>query len=127
MRNRPEGTRVRPRTRWRLRKRATLFGALAFLGSCIVTEATYPLSVRDVETLLSRTTPPGSSHAQVSAALDSLGVEHGAYRQETRMLYGIWRATRTDLVCQTSIRARFVFDEGGRLIRSEPQEVYVCL
>jgi hypothetical protein len=81
------------------------------------------LKVADVEGMLKERLPVGSSSQQVSAVLDSMKVEHSAYDPAKRDMLAMWRRTKRSLFDEQSIQAQFQFDEGGRLVSYNVEEL----
>ena len=81
------------------------------------------MTVAQVESVLRERTPAGVGHERVITVLDSLEVEHSAFNPQERYVLAMWRKTSRSMFVDKSIQARFLFDDGGRLIKYEVKEL----
>jgi hypothetical protein len=112
-------------TRRRWIRALVVLGASSAMGLFLLTSPR--LTVQDVEAQLQRLVSPGATIGEVAAKLDSLGVDRSPLTPESTELRALWRRTRVGLIDESSIQARFLFDERGALIRYEVKELITAM
>ena len=91
--------------------------AIGWLGACRMT-------VKEMEDLIKKEVPIGSSTVRVLAFLDSKKIEHSRYLEDRKAIYAIIRDTGGDFLVKKSLTLAFFFDDDGNLIKYTVEEVF---
>lgn len=94
------------------------------LCGCSQADQSSTMTKKEIDTLISKEVPVGSSTSQVTAFLDASKIEHSDYREKERTIYGIVRNTSGNSVVKGSFQIEFHFDEGARLKDYTVKEVF---
>lgn len=86
--------------------------AIAATGAC----TKHRITTSQVNAVLARTLPVGSSPQRVVIVLDSLKIEHSAYDLRDWTLRGTIRRASKSLTTEGCVQLQFAFDEHGRLV-----------
>lgn len=82
------------------------------------------MKTKEIEALVRKEVPAGSSSAQVITFLDANKIEHSGYQEKQRTIYGIVRNTSQGAMMKGSIQIEFHFDERAKLKDHTVKEVF---
>ena len=93
---------------------------LCRLGACLGMAlgcTTKQIDSREVDALIIRDLPVGTSYDRALAVLTARQIEHSAYDRKARLIRGAFRKTETGFLYTRDILFRLEFDTTGRLVR----------
>lgn len=114
-------------TRTAKRIAGVIIAVVAFLLAALVVQIPAGPKADDLRSQIEKSLPLGSSAEQVAEFVKRVGMEQSAYLERERMINGIVRGVKIGLFAETSLYARFYFDEKGRLQRFTVEEVSTSL
>jgi len=94
------------------------------LSGCSQADQSGTMTTKEIDTLIHKEVPVGSSSSQVTAFLDANKIEHSGYREKERTIYGIVRSTSGNSVVKGSAQIEFHFDEKAKLKDYTVKEVF---
>lgn len=86
-----------------------------------------PMTVSEMQSIISRETPVGSDVGRVMHFLDNQKIEHSEFLPETQSINAVVHRTTIGLLIEGSIYMRFLFDHEGKLKEAEVEEIFTGL
>lgn len=86
-----------------------------FIAGCSQADQGGTVKTKEIDALIRKAVPIGSSSAQVISFLDANKIEHSPYQAKERAIYGMIRDTSRSATVKGSTQIEFHFDEKAML------------